>query len=163
MCGGAYLCYEGAHKIFHKLMPSQDHEKTPTVEKGKYAEDNLVKSAITTDLILSAEIMVISLNSLMDQTFWMRLVVLVSVAILITVVVYGSVGLLVKMDDIGLSMLRRRDGKSPLGSALVKGMPHVLTSSVSWALRRCCGWVAISLSLDYLTSISLNRQTSFTA
>ena len=62
MCGGAYLCYEGAHKIFHKLLPSDDHEKEPTVAKGKEAEDRLVKSAITTDLILSAEIMVISLN-----------------------------------------------------------------------------------------------------
>ena len=126
MCGGAYLCYEGAHKIFHKLLPSDDHEKEPTVVKGKEAEDRLVKSAITTDLILSAEIMVISLNSLLDQTFWMRLGALIVVAVFITVGVYGAVGLLVKMDDIGLSMLRRRDGKSPLGTALVKGMPVVL-------------------------------------
>ncbi|MDN6245984.1 MAG: DUF808 domain-containing protein [Corynebacterium casei] len=126
MCGGAYLCYEGAHKIFHKLIPSDEHEKEPTVAKGKEAEDRLVKSAITTDLILSAEIMVISLNSLLDQSFWMRLGALLAVAILITVVVYGAVGLLVKMDDIGLSMLRRRNGNSPLGSALVKSMPHVL-------------------------------------
>lgn len=125
-CGGAYLCYEGAHKILHKLVPSDDREKAPTIERGPEAEDKLVKSAITTDLILSAEIMVISLNSLLDQSFWMRLGALIVVAIGITVGVYGAVGLLVKMDDIGLSMLRRRDGNSPLGSALVKGMPHVL-------------------------------------
>src|SRR5699024_6163394 len=129
MCGGAYLCYESAHKIFHKLLPSGDHEKEPTVVKGKEAEDRLVHSAITTDLMLSAEIMVYSRNSLLRQTFWMRLGALIVLAVFITVGVYGAVCLLVKMDDIGLSMLRRRDGKSPLGSALVKGMPVVLNIS----------------------------------
>ena len=129
MCGGAYLCYEGAHKIFHKLLSSKEHDEQPSVDRGKDAEDRLVKSAITTDLILSAEIMVISLNSLMDQTFWLRLGALIAVALLITIAVYGAVGLLVKMDDIGLSMLRRRDGKSPVGKALVQCMPHVLDSS----------------------------------
>ncbi|APT92831.1 ABC transporter [Corynebacterium phocae] len=127
MCGGTFLCYEGAHKILHRFLPHDTHEeKAPATVSGKEAEDKLVSSAITTDLILSAEIMVISLNSIIDESFWMRLATLIVVAIFITVGVYGAVGLLVKMDDIGLSLLKRSKGKSKLGEALVKGMPKVL-------------------------------------
>lgn len=126
MCGGAYLCYEGAHKIWHKLLPHQEEHSEPVVEQGPKAEDKLVKSAITTDLILSAEIMVISLNEIIDESFGLRLATLIVVGVLITVVVYGAVAILVKMDDVGLAMIKRNDGKSTLGSALVKGMPVVL-------------------------------------
>ncbi|MDY3127884.1 MAG: DUF808 domain-containing protein [Corynebacterium sp.] len=127
MMGGAYLCFEGAHKIVHKLFPPKEHYQEPVAEQGEDAEDKLVRSAITTDLILSAEIMVIALNNILDQPFALRLATLVAVAIVITFGVYGAVGLLVKMDDIGLSMLRHRNGKSAIGTALVKGMPVVLS------------------------------------
>ncbi|MFK3620635.1 MULTISPECIES: DUF808 domain-containing protein [unclassified Corynebacterium] len=125
MCGGTYLCFEGAEKIFHAILHRGEEEQT-VEEKGADAEDSLVKSAITTDLILSAEIMVISLNEVMDQPFWLRLGALVAVGILLTLGVYGAVGLLVKMDDIGLALLKRHDGDSAVGTALVKGMPIVL-------------------------------------
>lgn len=127
MCGGAFLCYEGAHKIWAKVFPHDEHKDESVQEQGPEAEDRLVKSAITTDLILSAEIMVISLNEIIDQPFWTRLAVLIVVAIGITFAVYGAVGLLVKMDDIGLHMIERRQGKASLGHLLVKGMPYVLS------------------------------------
>lgn len=126
MCGGTYLCFEGAEKILHHLLPHQEKETESVQEKGADAEDSLVKSAITTDLILSSEIMVISLNEVIDQPFWMRLGALIFVGILLTLGVYGAVGLLVKMDDIGMALNKRHNGKSTVGNALVKGMPIVL-------------------------------------
>ncbi|MDK8881590.1 DUF808 domain-containing protein [Corynebacterium striatum] len=127
MCGGAYLCFEGSEKIFHHFMPHEEHkEDAEPKEKDPDAENKLVKAAITTDLILSAEIMVISLNEVINEPFWLRLGTLVVVAIAITLAVYGAVGLLVKMDDLGIKLLERHNGKSALGNLLVKGMPIVL-------------------------------------
>lgn len=126
MCGGTYLCFEGAEKILHHLLPHREKETESVQEKGADAEDSLVKSAITTDLILSSEIMVISLNEVIDQPFWMRLGALIFVGILLTLGVYGAVGLLVKMDDIGMALNKRHNCKSTVGNALVKGMPIVL-------------------------------------
>ena len=126
MCGGTYLCFEGAEKILHHLLPHREKETESVQEKGADAEDSLVKSAITTDLILSSEITVISLNEVIDQPFWMRLGALIFVGILLTLGVYGAVGLLVKMDDIGMALNERHNGKSTVGNALVKGMPIVL-------------------------------------
>ena len=126
MCGGTYLCFEGAEKILHHLLPHREKETESVQEKGADAEDSLVKSAITTDLILSSEIMVISLNEVIDQPFWMRLGALIFVGILLTLGVYGAVGLLVKMDDIGMALNKRHNGNSTIGTALVKGMPVVL-------------------------------------
>ena len=126
MCGGTYLCFEGAEKILHHLLPHREKETESVQEKGADAEDSLVKSAITTDLILSSEIMVISLNEVIDQPFWMRLGALIFGGIILTLGVYGAVGLLVKMDDIGMALNERHNGKSTVGNALVKGMPIVL-------------------------------------
>lgn len=125
MCGGTYLCFEGAEKILHHVLPHREKETESVQEKGADAEDSLVKSAITTDLILSSEIMVISLNEVIDEPFWMRLGTLIFVGILLTLGVYGAVGLLVKMDDIGMALNKRHNGKSTVGTALVKGMPIV--------------------------------------
>lgn len=131
MIGGTYLCFEGAHKILHKLRGHSkdgDHSNAAGVDKTPADEDKLVKGAITTDLILSAEIMVISLNEVADEAFVRRAVILIVVALAITVLVYGVVGLLVKMDDIGLAMAKRSDGfAGKFGEGLVKAMPVVLT------------------------------------
>ena len=126
MCGGTFLCFEGAEKILHHVLPHREKETESVQEKGADAEDSLVKSAITTDLILSAEIMVISLNEVINEPFWMRLGALIFVGILLTLGVYGAVGLLVKMDDIGMDLNKRHNGNSTIGTALVKGMPIVL-------------------------------------
>ncbi|MEX3506478.1 DUF808 domain-containing protein [Corynebacterium sp. LK2590] len=126
MLGGCYLCFEGAHKIAAKLLPGMQDQETPVRESGPEAEDSLVSSAIRTDLILSAEIMVIALNELMEESFGLRVVTLITIAIVFTLGVYGAVAVLVKMDDIGLRLLERREGNSFVGKALVKGMPYVL-------------------------------------
>lgn len=137
MLGGAYLCYEGAEKVFEAIFPHAAHaheEKAATVpaQDARALEDQKVQSAIKTDFILSAEIMAISLASVPEGSFWMRAVVLALVAIAITVLVYGVVALIVKADDAGLA-LARSQRRGPLGAvargigkALVVGMPVLL-------------------------------------
>ncbi|NHN54563.1 DUF808 domain-containing protein [Calidifontibacter sp. DB0510] len=122
MLGGTYLCFEGAEKILERF--------TGGHEDGEQAadEDQLVKGAVRTDLILSSEIMVISLNEVASQGFWARAAILIVVAILITILVYGVVALIVKMDDVGLHLSRRDSaGAKRLGRGLVKGMPKVMS------------------------------------
>ena len=110
MLGGAYLCYEGAEKIWHRVHASKqqgDAHSTAAVEKELIDEKSVVAGAVRTDFILSAEIMVIALNEVADQPLLSRAAILLVVAIGITVLVYGTVGLIVKMDDIGLSLAQR--------------------------------------------------------
>ncbi|WP_067436927.1 DUF808 domain-containing protein [Nocardioides jensenii] len=127
MCGGTFLCYEGAEKIWEKL---SGHEITTDDVKAEISPDEektMVAGAIRTDLILSAEIMVISLNEVADQSFLARAAILVVVALGITALVYGVVGIIVKMDDIGVAMTRFRSGLAQkVGHAMVKGMPALL-------------------------------------
>jgi predicted DNA repair protein MutK len=131
MCGGAFLCYEGAHKVHHKLAHRRNHDhastEVPAVAVGADAEEATVQSAIRTDFILSAEIMVIALKDVIDEGFVSRAVILLVVAVLITAVVYGVVALIVKMDDVGLRMVESgRPSSVRLGRRLVNGMPVVL-------------------------------------
>jgi predicted DNA repair protein MutK len=87
-----------------------------------------VTGAVRTDFILSAEIMVIALNEVVDQGFWSRAVILAIVAVGITLLVYGVVGVIVKMDDVGLYMAERRGkGVARIGRGLVTAMPRLLT------------------------------------
>ena len=127
MIGGAYLCYEGAEKVWHKL--SGHSEAHGSAEQALPDEKTIVTGAVRTDFILSAEIMVISLNEVADEGFWSRALILAVVAVGITILVYGVVGLIVKMDDVGLS-LSQRPGKgiSRFGHGLVKAMPRLLTA-----------------------------------
>ena len=125
MLGGAYLCFEGAEKIVDKLLHDAEEQADRAVNRDEADEDSLVKRAVTTDLILSAEIMIISLDEVADQPIWMEFAVLVAVALFITAAVYGAVALLVKIDDIGLGMIKR-DQAPAVGRGLVKGMPYVL-------------------------------------
>ena len=127
MLGGTYLAFEGAEKIAHKLSSNDDEEAAKAANKSDQDEDSLVKSAIRTDLILSTEIMFISLDEVKDQSVWMEAAVLIAVAIFITIAVYGAVALLVKIDDIGHGMIKR-DNAPNTGRALVKGMPYVLNA-----------------------------------
>ena len=126
MLGGAYLCYEGAEKVWHRLHGGSAGHATQEDELPD--EDTIVAGAVRTDFILSAEIMVISLNEVVDQGFWARAVILAIVAVAITVLVYGFVGLIVKMDDVGLRLAELpRAGVARLGRGLVKAMPLLLT------------------------------------
>ena len=130
MLGGTYLCYEGAEKVWHKLRGQHSvEEDAPAVERGPEAEAKVIKGAITTDFILSCEIMVIAMNEVAGDSIWSRAVILVVVAIVITVAVYGAVALIVKMDDIGMHLAAKDSaGSKRAGELLVKGMPAVLTA-----------------------------------
>jgi uncharacterized protein len=126
MVGGSYLCFEGAEKVWHRVR-GQDHHDQPVAREGLDAERVLVSSAIRTDLILSAEIMVIALNEVADEAFVRRLAILVVVAVLITVAVYGVVAIIVKLDDIGLSLAQRSSSMARrIGHVLVTGTPRLL-------------------------------------
>ncbi|XKH53697.1 DUF808 domain-containing protein [Citricoccus nitrophenolicus] len=127
--GGTYLCYEGAEKVWHKLRGHHAEKQAPATEKGPEAEDKVIKGAITTDFILSCEIMVISMNEVADESIWFRALILVVVAIAITVLVYGAVALIVKMDDVGLHLAQKEGtGTRRFGEMLVKAMPRVLAA-----------------------------------
>jgi len=94
---------------------------------GPEAEAATVTGAVRTDFILSAEIMVISLKEVIDEPLVTRGIILAIVAVLITVVVYGAVALIVKMDDVGLRMAQSdSDGSQRTGRSLVAAMPKVL-------------------------------------
>ncbi|WP_326557380.1 DUF808 domain-containing protein [Micromonospora sp. NBC_01796] len=124
MLGGAYLCYEGAEKVWAKIA---HHDAHGAGEETAQDETTLVSGAVRTDLILSAEIMVISLNEVIEEPFWSRLAILAVVALLITVLVYGVVALIVKMDDVGLRLSQLSGVVASFGRGLVKAMPLVLT------------------------------------
>ncbi len=127
MLGGVYLCYEGVEKIWERLAGHDDHDGGIAALRGPEQEEAMVKGAIRTDFILSAEIMVISLNEVSSEPFLSRLLILVVVAFAITALVYGVVGLIVKMDDVGLHLAERQGNVGPgIGRGLVRGMPKLL-------------------------------------
>jgi predicted DNA repair protein MutK len=128
MIGGAYLCFEGAEKIHHRLAhdDAAEHE-LPAAAVGADQEEATVAGAIRTDFILSGEIIVIALKDVLDQGFVSRAIILVIVAIVITALVYGVVALIVKMDDVGLRMASSERGwVQRIGRGLVTGMPKLL-------------------------------------
>ena len=125
MVGGAYLSYEGAHKLWAKLSGGGHAAAASTAPPD---EKTIVSGAVRTDFILSAEIMVISLNEVTDQGLLARAIILVVVGFAITVLVYGVVGLIVKMDDIGLHLAGKPSpGTARFGRGLVTAMPKLLT------------------------------------
>ncbi|UWR41698.1 DUF808 domain-containing protein [Phaeobacter inhibens] len=130
MLGGSYLCFEGAEKIFHVLFPHASHEieQDMSVKDPGHLEEQKIKGAIKTDFILSAEIMTIALAAIEAPNVWMQAATLAVVAIGVTLAVYGSVAVIVKMDDVGLYLA----GNAPtpigrgLGRGLVKFMPVLM-------------------------------------
>lgn len=128
MLGGTYLCFEAAEKVYEAFVT---HESVDEPEElaisSKDLEKQKVAGAIRTDLILSAEIMAISLGSVTDKPLLTQAVALLIVGVLLTVAVYGAVALIVKMDDIGLHMSRNGGRLTRrLGRDLVKAMPFLL-------------------------------------
>jgi predicted DNA repair protein MutK len=129
MLGGAYLTYEAAEKIIEALA---DHEQVEAFEalalSSAELEKEKVQGAIRTDLILSGEIMAIALASVADKPLLTQAASLAVVGLLITAAVYGVVGFIVKMDDIGLHLAQRRSRSlRKLGEGLVRAMPPLLT------------------------------------
>ena len=128
MLGGSYLCFEGAEKVY-EVITGHHKEKAdvPAVEQGPEQEDKMVRGAITTDFILSAEIMVIALKEVIEEPLLARAIILAVVAVIITIGVYGVVALIVKMDDVGLRLAERGSAtRQRLGRGLVAGMPKLL-------------------------------------
>lgn len=130
MAGGLFLCFEGYEKV-HDWFASEDKDAGEVVaaiaQSPKELEDAKVNGAIRTDLILSAEIMAISLSTVAGMSFWMQASVLLVVALFVTAAVYGAVALIVKADDIGLKMAQSTlPHRRAIGRALVQGMPGFL-------------------------------------
>ncbi len=129
MAGGTFLCFEGAEKVIHALTHKEDLAEAAGELVEPDHEATMIKGAIRTDFILSGEIMVIALGEVAGEALALRAAALVVVAIAITAAVYGVVGLIVKMDDIGLHLAQRRLGATrALGRGLVRAMPKVLSA-----------------------------------
>ncbi|RZJ65532.1 MAG: DUF808 domain-containing protein [Flavobacterium sp.] len=158
--GGLYLAYEGAEKIveflFHK--EKKGHEVVEEIKDDREAEKAKVKSAVMTDFILSVEIVIIALGSVLDQSQTLQIVTVSIVAILATVGVYGIVALIVRMDDAGLSLIKRSPNKGilySLGNALVKSLPiliKILAFVGTIALLLVAGGIFVH-NIDYLHHI----------
>lgn len=145
MIGGLYLCYEGAEKVLHKLLhPSQSAKKTDELRAAvadtnidlKAFERNKIKGAIRTDFILSAEIIVISLGSVADSSFAVRVGVLIAISAIMTIGVYGLVAGIVKLDDLGrwlVGVPARAAGSPPVAE---------VRSATSAAVGRAILWFA---------------------
>ncbi len=154
MLGGIYLCYEGAEKIWERIGPHEvDHAKSQVSGGTAESEKSMVSGAIRTDLILSAEIMVIALNEVAGEGLISRAVILAVVALGITLLVYGVVALIVKMDDVGLSLAARGPGLvASVGRGMVKAMPRLLSviSVVGIAAMLWVGGHLIFVGVDEL-------------
>ena len=158
MLGGAYLCFEGAEKIWHALSP---HEEVAQVEidplGAAHLEETRVKGAIKTDFILSAEIMAISLAEIEADSIWVEGVALAAVAIIITTAVYGAVALLVKADDFGLKLTQigRLSVTRSFGRGLVNAMPTVM-SIISFVGTAAMLWVGGSIIVHGLHELGVH-------
>lgn len=134
--GGGYLAFEGAEKLLHYFEKKRSKQLEQATEEALHRspsdENSIVRSAVTTDLVLSTEIMLISMSNFETDAWWMRLSMLLLVGLLMTVIVYGSVALLIKLDDVGAwiakrGVIRKSDVLQKLGVGLVKAMPHAFT------------------------------------
>jgi len=130
--GGLYLAYEGVEKIieyfFHR--PKTGHEVVAEIKQdGADAEKAKVKSAITTDFILSVEIVIIALGSVLEESLTLQILTVSVVALLATVGVYGIVAIIVRMDDTGYQLIKSSGDKgviAGLGHLLVKSLPVII-------------------------------------
>ncbi|MEQ1497991.1 MAG: DUF808 domain-containing protein [Novosphingobium sp.] len=129
MLGGLYLCYEGAEKVMEKF-GGEHHGETladPISDMAEFERER-VSGAVRTDFILSAEIMAIALASVADKPLLSQALALALVAVVITIAVYGTVALIVKMDDIGLHLVEKRStaAAKAIGRGLLHAMPRLL-------------------------------------
>jgi uncharacterized protein len=155
LLGGAYLCFEGAEKIWHALHPPADPHAHTIDPAAPHLEETRVAGAIKTDFILSAEIMAITLASLPPgQGLGWQAAVLAVVAVVITGLVYGGVALIVKADDLGLWMARtgRTALSRGLGRGLVRVMPGFL-ATLSVVGTAAMIWVGGSIVVHALHQI----------
>ena len=136
MIGGAYLCFEGVEKLAHKWLHDADDEEQQNAERLRRLaeapvdvmamEKDKVKGAIRTDFILSAEIIVLSLGVVSGRPFAQQVGVLIAIAIAMTVGVYGLVGGIVKLDDLGLWLSRKGKALAAIGRGILYAAPWLM-------------------------------------
>jgi predicted DNA repair protein MutK len=136
MLGGLYLCYEGAEKLAHRLLHSASEDAAahaalaaavadPAVDLVAFEKDK-IKGAVRTDFILSAEIIAITLGTVATAALGTQVAVLVAVAAIMTVGVYGLVAGIVKLDDLGAALARRSGAVAGLGRGILAGAPYLM-------------------------------------
>jgi predicted DNA repair protein MutK len=164
MLGGAYLCYEATEKLAEVVGGHADEEAAETLAlSSAELERQKVGGAIRTDLILSGEIMAISLGSVADRPLPIQAAALAVVGVLLTAVVYGAVGLIVKMDDIGLHLARRPGRmRRMLGAGLVRAMAPVL-EALSGIGTAAMLWVGGGIILHGVESFRLEPPAGWVA
>jgi predicted DNA repair protein MutK len=130
--GGFYLAYEGVEKIVEYLFhrPKEGHEVIAEIkEDGNDAEKAKIKSAVTTDFILSVEIVIIALGTVLEKSLTIQILTVSVVALLATIGVYGIVAIIVRMDDAGHKLIKTSNDKGVLailGRLLVKSLPVII-------------------------------------
>ncbi|KRG44222.1 hypothetical protein ARC20_08800 [Stenotrophomonas panacihumi] len=136
MIGGGYLCFEGVEKLAHKwLHREEDTEQVHAERLQKLADESVdvvamekdkVKGAIRTDFILSAEIIVLSLGVVAGRPFGQQIMVLIAIALAMTIGVYGLVGGIVKLDDLGLWLSRKGTALAAIGRGILRAAPWLM-------------------------------------
>jgi predicted DNA repair protein MutK len=137
MLGGAFLCFEAAEKLAHRLLhsPAEDAAHHQELQQAmadaqvdlRAVERDKIRGAIRTDFILSAEIVVIALGTVAGEAFATRLIVLVAIALAMTVGVYGLVAAIVKLDDLGLVLSRRTGAVArAAGEGILRAAPWLM-------------------------------------
>ena len=140
LVGGAYLSYEGAEKVLEWILPHKKHEKPAAETANTKAElleieSRKIKGAIRTDFILSIEIIVIALGTVMEQSLGIRILVVSFIALLATVGVYGLVALLVRMDDTGTYLLIRAKEMTGGAASFLRRLGHALIAALPRVIR----------------------------
>ena len=139
MIGGVFLCYEGFHKVWEKLHPEEPARAAERVARVQAVADpavdvvafekERVRGAVRTDFILSAEIVVIALGTMSDQPIVRQIVALTVIGVGVTVLVYGLVAGIVKLDDLGMKLQRGAEPSSArhgVGAAILRGTPWLM-------------------------------------
>lgn len=163
MIGGAYLCYEGFEKLAHKFLHTQDHDNqrhaelisavaNPEVDMVAFEKEK-IKGAVRTDFILSAEIIVIALGTVAAATFVKQAAVVASIAVLMTIGVYGFVALIVKLDDMGAHLCKKQSPAAQFfGNILLAAAPKLMKflSVLGTAAMFMVGGGIVTHSIDFL-------------
>jgi len=152
--GGSYLAYEGTESLGEKLglIKAHDHtheHSTPNTQDLTAAEDATVNSAVRTDTILSIEIIALTIASVATETLSTQFGVLVIISLIATFAVYGIVGMIIKMDDVGFYLKEKQNSfYQGIGSLLIQGMPKVL---------KALGWIGMVAMLMVGGSILIHN------
>ncbi|MGV2980703.1 DUF808 domain-containing protein [Camelimonas sp. ID_303_24] len=166
LVGGAYLCFEGAEKIWHLLAAGADHAVSGDMSPGDPAslEQERVQGAIKTDFILSAEIMTMALSVITTPSPWLQAAALLAVGVMVTAGVYGVVAVIVKLDDAGLFMARagRLAATRALGRLMVRSLPWIL-GALSIIGTAAMLWVGGSIVLHSLHVFGLHAPADLIA